>query len=229
MRGWTVGIGLCLALVVAAMAAPARADFSACESGYQEQDLREKIRLYTICITKGGIGRADRAGAFVNRGVAHEQLGELDLALADYDASIAEDPTGGWGHLNRGRIHATRREWAAARDDFETAGKLAFKAQIKAAAYVQEAVLLSTCPDPSIRDTAKARELAAKALKLDRGPAPHEAMAAGLAFDGRFEEAIAEQTKAIEIARKQKRPDAAAFEHRLELLRKAQAAAQPSG
>jgi tetratricopeptide (TPR) repeat protein len=219
-----------LTLVAAlAVAGSAKADFSACESGYQERDLHEKIRLYTICITKGGLGRTDRAGALVNRGVAHETLGEYDQAFADFDRSIAENPDGGWGHLNRGQLHAARGQWTLARDDFETAGRIAFKSQIRAAAYGHEALLLATCPDPAIRDKARALELASKAVKLDGRSSNHEGLAAALAANGRFGEALAEQSKAIELARKENRADLAGLEQRLELLRKTGSEPQPRG
>ncbi len=216
-------------LALAGSATPALADFSACESGYQEHDLREKIRLYTICITKGGIGLTDRAGALINRGVAHEELGESDLALADFNASIDADPNGGWGHLNRGRLREGRGEWALARDDYETAIRLAFISRIKSAALSREALLLATCPDPGLRDKTRALELASKAVKLDGRSQHRETLSVALAANGRFDEALAEQSKAIEVARKEKRSDVAQVEQRLELLRKAQAAAQPKG
>src|SRR5205085_12144684 len=131
-----------------AMAGAAKADFSACDSALREQDPHEKIHLYTICLTKGGLGRSDRAGALINRGVAHEMLGEHDQALADFDASIQLYPDGGCGHLNRGQLRVARKEWTLARDDFETAASLAFNSRIRAAAYSSEAMLLATCPDP---------------------------------------------------------------------------------
>jgi len=111
----------------------------------------------------------------------------------------------------------------------ETAGRLAFISRIRSEAYSHEALLLATCPDPALRDKAKALELASKAVKLDGRSSHHEALAAALAFNGRLEDAVAEQSRAIELARKEKRVDVAGIEQRLDLLRKAQAEAHPSG
>jgi tetratricopeptide (TPR) repeat protein len=191
-----------LALVgLAAVATPALADFSGCESAYVEREPHEKIRLYNICLTKGGIQRADIAGGLNNRGVAFLDIGETDKAMADFTLSIEYNPDGGWPYLNRGKIYESRRDWAKALADYESANRTAFTGEIRAAALNAEAWLLATCPDPAVRNGAKAVQLAQQAVKRDANPRLRDTLAAAYAETGKFEDAVREETDAIERAK----------------------------
>jgi tetratricopeptide (TPR) repeat protein len=109
------------ALALAGVATPALADFSACESALQTNDLHQKIALYTTCIKHGGVPLTDVSSAFNNRGVAYRQIGEIDKAFDDFSSAIDYDPNWGAAYVNRGRIYFNRREWAKADADFTEA------------------------------------------------------------------------------------------------------------
>jgi tetratricopeptide (TPR) repeat protein len=51
-----------------------------------------------------------RAVAYLNRGAAHTQRGELDRALADYNEAIALDPDYAVAFYNRSLVHAAKGE-----------------------------------------------------------------------------------------------------------------------
>jgi len=103
----------------------ARADFSACASAYASNDPQKQIELYTTCLKHGGLMASDVAGAFTNRGVAYEHLGEGDKALADFSSAIQYDP--GWPlpYANRAGLEAGRGQCAEARADIDRALKYA--------------------------------------------------------------------------------------------------------
>ena len=223
--------GLCLA--VWALASPAWADFSACESATATPDKTEQIRLYSLCLNKGGLVPEDRTGAYNNRGVDYMATGDLDKAIADFDAAIQNDPLWGSSYLNRGRIYLGRGDLAAAEADFSKAAVLSpsrvrpqgflyrgqarllrgdypdaiadFDAAIRrdpklADAYNAEARLLAMCPDAACRNGPKAVELALKLVGLKDDWLSHDTLAAAYAEAGRFEDAVREQSRAIEMA-----------------------------
>ena len=207
-------------LVFAGVATPALADFSACESSNIEKDLHEKIRLLTICINTSREGRTTLAMAFFARAVAHQGLGERDLALEDFNLAIEEAPRPWGAYTFRGSVYAEEGEWAKAIADFETAmrsGDLGERAQAERA----EAWLLATCPDTSVRNGSRAVELAQKAAKyLDRVET-HDTLAASYAEAGRFADAASEEAKAIDLAAKHMWPvtEQRKLQDRLELYR----------
>lgn len=107
------------------MCVPARADFSACASAYEAKDPRQQIDLYTTCLKRGGLMATDVAGAFNNRGVVHENLGEIDLALQDYISATQYDPSWPNFRLNRARAEVRLGQCAPALTDMKLALKMA--------------------------------------------------------------------------------------------------------
>jgi tetratricopeptide (TPR) repeat protein len=219
MNAWT---GLVAAGAFAAalgVAGPALADFSACDSAFTATDVHQQINLWTICITKSGLTGADRAGAFNNRGNAYRRIGEEEKAFQDFTWSIEADPNWGTAYLNRGHMYERRGDWAHAVADFEKAGHLS-PIDVRAEALNDEAWLLATCSDREVRNGPKAVELAQKAISYKDGPAQRDTLAAAYAQSGKFDDAVREESKAIELL-KAKTPTAetAGFEQRLELYR----------
>ncbi len=228
---WTrlcLGVGLALALSMAAK--PARADFSGCDTAIHTSDPREQVRLYTLCINSEGGG--NRAGGYNNRGVAYDQLGEVDNALSDFTNSIANDSKWATPYINRGRIYLARGERDKAEADFDRALKLqpntdwayayVARGELKAgrgdclgaiddfeqaqhrkhklaSAYEFEAFVLAACADAKVRDGARALVLAQKAATLDKDPLVHDVLAAAYAEQGQFDDAVREQTQAIQL------------------------------
>jgi tetratricopeptide (TPR) repeat protein len=73
-------------------------------------------------------------------------------------------------------------------------------------AYNNLAWLLATCPDASVRDGAKAIELAQQAVKLSGGKDPGflDTLAAAYAEAGHFFQAVETARKALVLAKQQK-------------------------
>jgi tetratricopeptide (TPR) repeat protein len=71
--------------------------------------------------------------------------------------------------------------------------------------------LLATCPQPNIRNGAKAIELAGRAVQLSNGREPDclDTLAAAYAEAGRFPEAVQTARKTLELAAQLKRQDLA--------------------
>ena len=121
-------IGVAGALAVAMLASgsrPAHADFSACDSAFQAKDIHQKIDLYSSCLKRGGLQRSDVAGAFNNRGIAYEQLGETDKALQDFISASQYDPSWPDFRINRAEAEASKGQCAEAQADVGLALKLA--------------------------------------------------------------------------------------------------------
>ena len=208
-------------------ATTALADFSACESALTTNDTKQQIALYTTCITKGGLGIAERMGAFNNRGDAYQRLGEFDKAFNDFTWAIEADPNWGVSYLNRAGIYARRGEWAKAVADLDKATKLD-PVRVRLPAYLEEAVILATCPDPGVRDAHRALGLAQKAVKMSDKALERSTLAMAYASAGQLDDAVREQVKAISLAGKETSPaELADYQSRLDRYRKGIGSAEP--
>jgi tetratricopeptide (TPR) repeat protein len=190
-----------LLFAVFGAASPAQADFSACESAYTSNDPHQQIDLYTICLTKSGMAGADRAGGFNNRGLAYERVGEEDKAFNDFTWSIESDPNWGTAYLNRGYLYRKRQDWPHALADFDRAAHLA-PVNARPKAFNAEARLLLDCPDPSLRNPAKAIVAAKASLRLRDDAATHDILADAYAAVGQADDAVSEESRAVELAGK---------------------------
>ncbi len=116
--------GILGAAVIAFATQPARADMSACAAAAAAKDPHQQVDLYTTCLKHGGLTSTDVAGAFNNRGVGYEQIGEPDKALQDFTSAIQYYP--GWAlpRANRADIEATKGKCADAMADITAALKL---------------------------------------------------------------------------------------------------------
>jgi tetratricopeptide (TPR) repeat protein len=64
---------------------------------------------------------ARHAAAHYNRGLAFDQKGDVDRAMADYTKAIELEPTDPSPFINRGRIYMNRREYDRAIADYDKA------------------------------------------------------------------------------------------------------------
>ncbi len=135
-------IGMIVAGIVC-LSSPARADFSACASAYESKDLHQQIDLYTSCLKHGGLAGGDVAGAFNNRGIAYEQLGETDKALQDFIWATQYDPNWPAFRRNRAATEAQLGKCPEALADIDLALKLS--PHNKALAD-EKARIVSGCP-----------------------------------------------------------------------------------
>ena len=220
MRGVAKLAGAAIGLAVVCSAGSAWADFSACDGGLRADTPEQKIKLYTLCIDKGGLPIVERAGAYNNRGNAYEQLGDVDKALQDFSWAIESDPNWPTSYLNRGGIYQSRGEWAKARADLDKAVQVgnANTAGIARHLFNADAWLLATCPDPAVRDGPRAVKMAQRAVGVEETAKTRDTLAAAYAEAGQFEDAVREETKAIALAEaKQPEPEIGSFQARLQL------------
>ncbi len=216
-------------------AAHALADFSACDAAYHEKDVNQKIDLYTICITKGGLPAGDRSGAYNNRGIAYQSIGKIDEALADFSRAIKLDPTWGMSYLNRAAIYVERRQWQLAEADLTAAVRMRparvrkdeyemlLRVHLQLGDYAGMAVdlekltrieprnvlyqrsrawLLATCGDAGVRDGENAVKAARKAVAIEDSYENEDVLAVAYAEAGRFDDAVASEMKAIDMAKR---------------------------
>jgi len=87
------------------------ADYKTCiSSDSAEAQLAACSRL----IASGWLTERNQAKVYNNRGVAYWRLDRFDLALADYERSLAINPDDADTHLNKGNAHVFRNEHMAA-------------------------------------------------------------------------------------------------------------------
>ena len=95
--------------IVIQAAAPAESNheydalFQSALSAQRAGDFRKAVALYTQAIDLN----SRIAGAYVNRGAAYESMGEIDLALQDYDAALAIEPRSE-AYNNRGNVYSRK-------------------------------------------------------------------------------------------------------------------------
>jgi tetratricopeptide (TPR) repeat protein len=158
------------------------------------------------------------AKAHYNRGVAYAEKGLYDKALSDYIKFIElspQDPMFAEVYYIRGNIYAKKGQYDQAIADYTKAIEL--NPQL-ADAYNNQAWLLATCPNERYRNGAKAVEMAQKAIESTEHAPPHMlgTLAAAYAEAGRFEDAVATQTKKINMIEKGKTNEVAESVQHLE-------------
>jgi tetratricopeptide (TPR) repeat protein len=120
----------------------------------------EAVQLFTACMAL----RPDHAVSYGNRGSCYGELGQLDDAIADFRQAVRLRPDVSWFHANLGIAlrHKGRPDEAIA----------AYREAIRlkpdnAQAHNNLAWLLAICPDPKLRDPARAVEHARRAVERE--------------------------------------------------------------
>jgi tetratricopeptide (TPR) repeat protein len=132
---------LCPILLLSLLGASgAKADRSACSSGYVKDSLDDQIRLYTLCLTGGSLSRGEISWAFGSRGGAYLQKGEFDRALSDFTRAIEFDPKYALAYYNRAIVYLYRGELDAAEADLTDAIARP-PARVRAEAYTRRGVI----------------------------------------------------------------------------------------
>ncbi len=138
------------------------------------------------------------AKTYLNRGLAFEENGQYDMAMYDYNMAMELNPKFPEPYYNRGIIYAEKGRHDKAISDYTKAIELDPRF---AEAYNNLAWLLATCPDERYRNGVKAVEMAEKAIESAEHITVNslDTLAAAYAEVGRFEDAIATQTKKIDM------------------------------
>lgn len=102
--------------------------------------------------------------AYSNRGDCHASMGNLDAAIRDCTEAIRLDPGSSDAYLRRARAKKMKRDYLGAQKDFEACLRCDGREPwaMKGLAWLK-----ATCPDDSIRDGARAVELATEACKVN--------------------------------------------------------------
>jgi tetratricopeptide (TPR) repeat protein len=142
------------------------------------------------------------APAFNHCGNAWEGKQEYDQAIRDYTEAIrlglkdrffVSDVS---VFVNRGNLWLAKKEYVRALRDYDEAIRLDPKYD---SAISRKAYLLATCADDKVRDVAQAEELTKAVVKLrPTSPYNEELLGVIAAAQGKFEEAIKYQKKAIQ-------------------------------
>lgn len=173
----------------------ANAFFNRGELRYDLEDFQGAIEDYDAALRL----RPTDVPAFNSRGHSYYKLGDYRAALRDYNEAIRLDPQFAAAYINRGDAHADLGEFAPAARDYRAAIRI--DPHI-GRAYQSAAWLMVTCPDANFRSPSLGLEAAQKAIELDGQSDPRylDTMAAALASDGQFAEAIQWQQRAIQAA-----------------------------
>ena len=137
--------------------------------------------------------------ALMGRGFIYFQKRQHQRAAADFSAVIEIEPRAAAAYNNRGFNLQRIGKEAKALDDFDKAIELA---PDYALAYQNKAWLLVTAKDEKLRNASVAIEAATRACELNDFAIVNDlaAMAAALAADEQFDEAIGWQEKVVKMA-----------------------------
>jgi tetratricopeptide (TPR) repeat protein len=138
------------------------------------------------------------ADAYAGRGNAWYDKDDYDKAIADFDQAIRLKPKVAVYYRNRGKSYFKHGSFNRAIADYNEAIRLDPSNEW---GYARLAYLRATCPDERFRDGPAALELAKKAYELDGGKEAHplSALAAAYAELGQFDQAVAFETKAVDL------------------------------
>jgi tetratricopeptide (TPR) repeat protein len=138
-------------------------------------------------------------------------------ALVDLDAALKLDPKNVEAILARGSVQLLTGHFDLAAAEYEAAAKVD-----PANPYVfnARAWMLATCPEAKYRDGKKAEEFARKAVQITEGkdPVMRDTLAAALAEQGRFDDAI--QLQEVVVTQITDGPDAKEAKDHLESYKK---------
>ena len=139
--------------------------------------------------------------AVMGRGYIYFQKQDHHAAIKDFTRAIEINPENAVALNNRGYNRFRVDDFPGALQDYDRALKIAPKYTL---ALQNRAWLLATAPDEKLRDPAAAVKSAKTACELTNyeSPADVSALAAALAADGKFSEAVGWQEKVIEMVAK---------------------------
>lgn len=171
------------------------------ELHFDRRDYALAEKDYTQAIRIDG----DLESAFLKRGQCRMRVGEYQSALADFNRVVATGAENDSAIVNtsalveRGEAHRMLGNWRAAADDFRSA----IDGDPKCArAYQRTAWLMATCPEERFRNPQLALDVARKAVELsdEMDFQYHDVLAAALANQGEFAEAMEVLQQAVELA-----------------------------
>jgi len=161
--------------------------------------------------------KPDSVGAYNNLGLVLFTQGKFAEAIKEYRRTLELKPNYADAHFMLGCALRSQREFEAAKEQFQEVLKLEPGHEM---AQNRLAWLLATCPEASLRDGARAVELAREAEQLSGGKQAEvlDTLAAAYAEAGRYPEAVETARRALSlVATQNNQPLAEAIESRLKL------------
>ena len=127
-------------------------------------------------------------------------------ALADYRKSLELQPGFQLAHLAIADLAMAQQNWQVAKQQYE---KAMIGSQVPMSAPLNFAWLLATCPDSSVRDGARAVQLAERCAKMTRFQEPLvlDRLAAAYAATGDFGKATETAEQAVQVASQRNRTE----------------------
>ena len=173
----------------------ANAWFNRGELYYQQGDVTAAVRDYSEAIRRVSTDPV----YYQVRGNAYHQLRQFDEALNDFNRSIELDGNSAATRVYRGDTNTVLGRYEQAAEDYRQAIRL--NDQL-GRAYQSTAWLMATCPDERFRDPPRAVLAAKKAIELDgqNRYQYHETLAAALAANGEYGDAVKAQQQAVQLA-----------------------------
>ncbi len=175
--------------------------FNRGEIRYELGDFKNAVADYTQALDL----KSDDAASYASRGHAYFQLADYTKALADYSDAVRLQPQDAGLYATRADAYRSLGNWPRAAQDYQKAIRLDDALGV---AYQGAAWLMATCPDPRFRDSRQALLAAERAIELD-GQSDYQyldTLAAALASNGQYEEALAAVKKALEACPEEQRP-----------------------
>ena len=165
-------------------------------------DLKQAMELFE----KGLKISPDFADLHNNYATALVASNRLDEAISHYHEALRLKPDFAMAYYNIGLVLAKRGKYGEAIAQLRKA--LEFKANYPEA-EINLALLLATSPQDSARNGEEALAVAQRADRLTGGNQPEvlNTLAAAYAETGRFPDAIATASKALDLAKKQKKKE----------------------
>jgi tetratricopeptide (TPR) repeat protein len=97
-----------------------RAAQSQARASLSQRSLANGIAACNVALA-GDMSQLARAGTLVNRGILQAAAGNDTVAIADFDAGLARDPSLAAGYMNRGTALLRTARYTEARADFDRA------------------------------------------------------------------------------------------------------------
>ena len=152
--------------------------------------------------------KPDSAGGYNNLGVVLLQKGRLREAAQYFDKALGLNPAFAEAHFNMASVYYLSGRIPQALEHWRKGLAL----EPRPSVMIQVAWVLSTSPEPSVRNGKEAIRLAERALELSNQKAPEtlDTLAAAYAEAGRFADAIETIGKAQALAAEQHKSELAA-------------------
>ncbi len=169
----------------------------------QKGDLDEAMACFEIALQESPRSKAQRH-IYRNIGDIFSRKGQLDEAIAQFEKCLAMAPDFAEAHHDLANALRRKGRYHDAIAHYESALRIDPRSVLT---MNNLGWILATCPDPSVRNGAKAVEIAARAERLSGGEDPLilHTLAAACAENGRFTQAVATAERALQFAKRQRK------------------------